>query len=126
MMTVSQSFGGAFMLAAAQGIFQNELIRILRKSVPQLDPLWISSLGASEDAAKSFPKDQLASILSAFVTALRHTFVLAVPIAGIAFLVSFLQPWFRYHKPEVVGARTTEEGSGGGEKTPERETTTEA
>lgn len=111
------------MLAAAQGIFQNELVRKLRVSVPQLDPLLILSLGASEDAAKSFPKDQLESILSAFVTALSHTFILAIPIAGVAFLVSLFQPWFKYHKPEA-GASTTE-SSGVREKSLGRDTATE-
>ncbi|KAF2105870.1 putative efflux pump antibiotic resistance protein [Lophiotrema nucula] len=105
----AQSIGGALMLAASQGIFQNELIRLLRKSVPNLDPVAIINLGASEDAAKSLPPQSLDAILNAFVIALRHTFIICIPISGIAFVVSLFQPWFRYHKPEVAGSPTAGE-----------------
>lgn len=98
----AQSIGGAMMLATAQGIFQNELVRLLRNSVPDLDPLSVISLGASNNANSLLPPEALARILDAFVLALRYTFVLAVPIAGISFLVSLFQPWFRYHNPVVV------------------------
>jgi hypothetical protein len=97
----AQSIGGATMLAAAQGIFQNELVRLLRHSVPNLDPLIIISLGASENVKSLLPPEELALILAAFVAALRHTFILAIPVAGISFLVSLFQPWFRYHKPDM-------------------------
>ncbi|KAF2706941.1 putative gliotoxin efflux pump [Pleomassaria siparia CBS 279.74] len=98
----AQSIGGALMLAAAQGIFQNELVRLLRKSVPEANPLAIISLGASQEAKEILPPEVLGAILETFVTALKHTFVLAVPVAGIAFVVSFFQPWFKYHKPAVA------------------------
>jgi hypothetical protein len=102
-MIFSQSLGGAIMLAAAQGIFQNELVRLLRQSVPALDPIQILSLGASKEATQSIPPVLLASILESFVKALQHTFVLTIPVAAIAFLVSLLQPWFRYHKVDLTG-----------------------
>jgi len=98
----AQSIGGAMVLATAQGIFQNELIRRLRHSVPDLDPLIVISLGTSNNAKRLLPPKELARILDAFVLALRHTFILAVPVAGISFLVSLFQPWFRYHKPDVA------------------------
>jgi hypothetical protein len=101
-MIFAQSIGGAMMLAAAQGIFQNELVRLLRQSVPDLNPLVVISLGASEDAKKLLPTEAMAHISDAFVVALKHTFVLTIPVAGIAFLVSLLQPWFRYHKPNIA------------------------
>jgi hypothetical protein len=101
-MIFSQSIGGAFMLAAAQGIFQNELVRLLRRSVPELNPLQILSLGASKEAAQSTPAESLVRILDCFVKALQHTFILTIPVAGIAFLVSLFQPWFRYHKVDTV------------------------
>jgi hypothetical protein len=97
----AQSIGGATILAAAQGIFQNELVRLLRHSVPNLDPLIIISLGASENVKSLLPPEELALILAAFVAALRHTFILAIPVAGISFLVSLFQSWFRYHKPDM-------------------------
>jgi MFS transporter, DHA2 family, glioxin efflux transporter len=113
----SQSMGGAIMLAAAQGIFQNELVRILRQKVPDIDPLYILSMGASSDATSSIPAQELGRILGSYVEALQHTFVLTIPVAGIAFLVAFLQPWFRYHQvKEGKPAAENEEGEEG-EKT---------
>ncbi|PSN59688.1 putative MFS transporter [Corynespora cassiicola Philippines] len=103
MIIFAQSIGGAILLAAAQGIFQNELVRLLQKPVPELDAVEILSLGASEDAANSLLSEYLLRILESFVTAPRHTFILTIPVADIAFLVYFLQPWFRYHKPEIAG-----------------------
>ena len=103
MIIFTQSIGGAILLAAAQGIFQNELVRLLQKPVPELDAVEILSLGASEDAANSLLPEYLLRILKSFVTAPRHTFILTIPVADIAFLVYFLQPWFRYHKPEIAG-----------------------
>jgi hypothetical protein len=106
----AQSIGGAMILTTAQGIFQNELVRLLRHSVPDLDPLIVISLGASDNAKSLLPPESLARIFDAFVSALGHTFVLAVPIAGISFLVSLFQPWFRYHKPDgAIGDREAEE-----------------
>jgi hypothetical protein len=101
-MIFSQSIGGAFMLAAAQGIFQNELVRFLRQSVPEVDPLEILTLGASNEAARSIPVQFLGRILKSYAKALQHTFILTIPVAGVAFLVSLLQPWFRYHKVDAV------------------------
>lgn len=100
----SQSIGGALFLAAAQGIFQSELVRLLRQSVPGIDPIMVLTLGTSEDAASLIPVDALQFIIQSFTTALSHTFILAIPTAGIALLVSIFQPWFRYHKPEVANS----------------------
>jgi hypothetical protein len=113
---ISQSIGGALMLAAAQGVFQNELVRLLQQSVPELDPLQVLSLGASSEAVQSVPAEFLVRILESFVKALQHTFILTIPVGGIAFLVSLFQPWFSYHKVETVevepiSANHTKEGA---------------
>ena len=107
------------MIAAAQGIFQNELLRDLRKTAPGLNPLIVLSLEASSDAAKALPQESLGVILKAYALAIRRTFILAIPIAGIAFIVSFFQPWFKYHKPDATGKEKpigTEEPKGGDTK----------
>ena len=105
-MIFSQSIGGAFMLAAAQGIFQNELVRFLRESVPEVNPLEILTLGASNEAARSIPVQLLGRVLNSYVKALQYTFTLTIPVACVAFLVSLLQPWFRYHKIDAVSPST--------------------
>lgn len=67
-----------------------------------MNPLQILALDPSSDAARSLPAQGLDGILDAFVKALQHAFVLAIPVAGVAFLVSLPQPWFRYHKVNVI------------------------
>ncbi|KAF2678010.1 hypothetical protein K458DRAFT_261753, partial [Lentithecium fluviatile CBS 122367] len=87
----SQSIGGALMLAAAQGIFQNELLRLLRREVPELDPVSVLSLGAEAEAVWEISVELMERVVEAFVEALQHTFVLTVPVAGVAFLVALGQ-----------------------------------
>ncbi|KAF2003378.1 MFS general substrate transporter [Amniculicola lignicola CBS 123094] len=116
----SQSIGGAFMLAAAQGIFQNELVRLLRQYVPDMGPLTIISLGASSNVMSSLPLETSRRIIDAYVLALRHTFILTIAVSGVAFLVSLFQPRFRYHKIDPdngVGIESIEAAEGPANRT---------
>ncbi|CAO2651133.1 Nn.00g094300.m01.CDS01 [Neocucurbitaria sp. VM-36] len=101
-MIFCQATGGAFIVAAAQGIFQNRLVLSLRQLVPEVDPLAILSLGAADNAMANLPQDAVPGIIRSFVVALRYTQMLSVPIAGLAFIVSFFQPWIKYHDPHKV------------------------
>ncbi|KAI1347165.1 putative gliotoxin efflux pump [Xylaria sp. FL0043] len=94
----AQSMGSAFLLPTAQAVFQNELIKELRHSVPGIDSLVVLSAGANSEAISSFPEAIRGSIVQSYNSALRSTFVIGVPFAGIALLVSLFMPWFRYHE----------------------------
>lgn len=98
-LTVFQSTGGAFVLAAAQGVFQNQLVHALHEFAPGIDPITVLSLGATDDALASIPPSTLPGIVSSYVRALRYVFALGIPVSGIAFIVSFFQPWIKYHDP---------------------------
>ncbi|KAH9904693.1 putative gliotoxin efflux pump [Xylariomycetidae sp. FL2044] len=93
----SQSMGSAFLLPTAQAVFQNELTKALRRFVPGIDPLAVISAGANNEAISSFPVESFEGIVHSYSTALRSTFAIGVPFAGVALLVSFFMPWFRYH-----------------------------
>ncbi|KAI1121989.1 putative gliotoxin efflux pump [Nemania abortiva] len=93
----AQSLGSAFLLPTAQSVFQNKLLQALRRYVPNLDPLVVLSAGANSEAIAQFPKASQAGILQSYRSALRSAFVIGVPFAGVALLVSFFMPWFRYH-----------------------------
>ncbi|KAI8627248.1 putative gliotoxin efflux pump [Xylariaceae sp. FL1651] len=108
----SQSLGSAFLLPVAQSVFQNELLQALRRFVPDLDPLVVLSAGANSEAIASFPKASR-GIIQSYNSALQSSFVIGVPFAGVALLVSFFMPWFRYHN---ASKPTTETAPGLSEK----------
>ncbi|KAF2866568.1 putative MFS transporter [Massariosphaeria phaeospora] len=93
----SQSMGSAFLLPTAQAVFQNQLTEALRRFVPEINPLVVLSVGANSEAISSLPRASLRGIVQSYDNALRYTFAIGIPFAGVALLVSFFMPWFRYH-----------------------------
>ena len=94
---VAQSMGSAFIIPAAQAIFQNQLVKSLRIFAPNIDPLVVLGAGATSKGISSLPEASLPGISRSYVTALRYTFALGVPVAGIASVTSLFMPWFKYH-----------------------------
>lgn len=128
---VSQSMGSAFLLPTAQAVFQNELMKALRHFVPGLDPLVVLSAGANSEAIMSLPRANISGIVQSYDSALRYTFAIGIPFAGMALLVSFFMPWFRYHdvskRPieETTLNRSKQGTVQEGEKSEESKTTNE-
>ncbi|KAK8037664.1 MFS general substrate transporter [Apiospora marii] len=92
----SQSMGSAFLLPTAQSVFQNQLLKALRLSAPDIDPSVVLSAGASSEAISSLPSASLGGIIQSYTNALRFAFAIGIPFAGVACFVSFFMPWFRY------------------------------
>jgi hypothetical protein len=65
----------------------------------------VLSMGASNEVANALPAETLGEVLKAYAVAVQRTFILTIPIAGIAFFVSLFHPWFRYHKPDEAGGK---------------------
>jgi hypothetical protein len=107
--------GSAFFLPVAQTIFQNELRRALRKYVPDLDPISVLTAGADSKAIASFSQAHVSGITASYVDALQYTFMVGVPLAGVALLIGLFMPWFRYHN--ATHAKTNNGSNGGNEKT---------
>ena len=89
--------GSAIFIPTAQAVFQNELLKALKAFVPQLDPLEVLAAGANKEGVHSFPQDMIPGILQSYVRALKYTFAVGVPLAGVALLVAPFMPWFKYH-----------------------------
>lgn len=87
-------------MAAGQSIFQNKLLTTLPRTNPGLNPALVASVGAT-DIKNTFDAVQLPGILTAYMEGLHSAFTLAIPVAGVAFLFSLMQRWFRLLKPEV-------------------------
>lgn len=94
---ISQSMGSAFLLPTAQAVFQNELLKAMRQFVPDIVPLVVLSAVANNNAISSLPKECLGGIVQSSKMALKSTFAIGILFAGMALMVSFFMPWFRYH-----------------------------
>ncbi|KAI1372719.1 MFS general substrate transporter [Hypoxylon crocopeplum] len=87
-----QILGGAFSVSAAQSAFVNRLITSLPITAPGVDPLLVVASGATE-LRDNFPSDQISGIILAYMDGIKASFAVAVGMAGMAFLTSFLCPW---------------------------------
>lgn len=47
------------------------------------------------DLAKVFTPEQLPLVISAYMDGIRVSFAVALAMAGVSFLLAFLQPWKR-------------------------------
>lgn len=97
----------------AQAVFQIELMKALRQLAPGINPLVVLSAGANSEAISSFPRASQGGIVQGYSSALQSTFAIGIPFAGVALLVSFFMPWFRYYdasqKPTAETALTQSE-----------------
>ncbi|CAG8953380.1 hypothetical protein HYFRA_00010127 [Hymenoscyphus fraxineus] len=93
----AQSMGSAFVIPAAQALFQNQLLKSLRELSPAVEPLAILAAGATPEGIALFPEAIQTGIRKSYVQALRYAFAIGIPAAGFAFIVSFFMPWFKYH-----------------------------
>ncbi|KAI1292592.1 putative gliotoxin efflux pump [Xylaria venustula] len=100
----AQSLSSAFLLPTAQSVFQSKLLLSLRRFVPDLDPLVVLSAGANSQAIAGFPEASRVGILLSYRSSLSSAFVVSIPFAGIAFLVSFFMPWFKYHDTSKISS----------------------
>jgi EmrB/QacA subfamily drug resistance transporter len=105
--TFFRSIGGSFGVSVFGAIFANQLIRQLDAALagktlpPGFSPATVQSNSA---ALKTLPADLHQAILHAYSLALHPVFLTAVPVAGIAFILS----WFLREVPlrTATGAPT--------------------
>lgn len=101
--------GSAFLLPTAQSVFQNQLLKALRRSAPDIDPSIVLSAGASSEAISSLPPASLGGIIQGYTSALRFAFAIGIPFAGVSFFVGFFMPWFRYQDAPKASKTGTKE-----------------
>ncbi|KAF1970507.1 MFS general substrate transporter [Bimuria novae-zelandiae CBS 107.79] len=122
----SQSMGSALLIPTAQVVFQSKLVQALRRFVPELDPVMILAAGATPGALASFPASSAAGIARSYVQALRYTFAIGFPFAGMAMVVSLFMPWFKYRDaPKKVDEKETANDTEQSEKLGQSEETAE-
>ena len=89
--------GSALLIPTAQVVFQSKLVLALQRIVPELDPVSVLAAGATRDALASLPTSSAAGVVRSYVQALKYTFAIGIPFAGMAVVVSLFMPWFKYH-----------------------------
>ncbi|MCJ1468412.1 hypothetical protein MMC07_007040 [Pseudocyphellaria aurata] len=87
-----QVLGGAFSTAAAQSAFVNRLISSLPNSAPDVNRQLVILTGAAQ-LRSVFPSNQLPGVLRAYMDGIQASFAVAIGMAGVAFVTSFLVPW---------------------------------
>jgi hypothetical protein len=93
--------GSAVFLPPAQAVFQNQLLKAVRRFLPGNNPFEVLAAGANSAAVHSFSQDVIPDVLRSYAWALRFTFALGVPLAGVSLLASFFMPWFKYHNESL-------------------------
>ncbi|KAK2771626.1 MFS toxin efflux pump [Colletotrichum kahawae] len=91
-----QSFGGAIMIAVAQGLFQTGLINGVVTRVPDIDPSIFVNAGA--DQVRSIltqmgRADAIDAVLESYMVGLRHTYYVTVACAAAAFVACLGLQW---------------------------------
>lgn len=100
--SVFQTVGGAFLLAAAQAGFANELLVKLPSTAPSVDPALVIATGATE-LANIFSGNVLQGVLSAYMSGIKVTFAITVAALGISFVLSLLSRFQKINTESLTG-----------------------
>ncbi|KAH8881157.1 MFS general substrate transporter [Thozetella sp. PMI_491] len=95
-----QTVGGAFLLAAAQSAFGNRMLATLASTAPNVDPLHVLNIGATE-IRKTFPPEQIPGILLAYMDGIKVGLAIAFAAVCLSFFLSLFNPWKSLHAPKL-------------------------
>ncbi|KAI2616498.1 major facilitator superfamily domain-containing protein [Hypoxylon sp. NC1633] len=87
-----QTMGGTVFISAAQSIFANRLTETLDGNSVGLDPVQVTSIGAT-GLRDFYSGEQLVVVMDAYVVGLRDAWILGVVCAVMAFLSALLTPF---------------------------------
>ncbi|KAJ0422991.1 major facilitator superfamily domain-containing protein [Aspergillus carlsbadensis] len=99
----SLSIGGSFFLSAAQCAFNNELIKTLASTLPEINPETALGTGATQ-IREAFTETQIPIVIDAYVTGLQAVFAIVIGAFGIATLIGFLGRWTRINGEKLKEA----------------------
>lgn len=95
--------GGAFFISAAQCGFNNQVIKELAKTLPEIDPAMVLGVGATQ-IRTAFTSSQILAVLEAYMSGLRVIFAIAVGAYGLATIIGMLGDWKRIDAKELQKA----------------------
>lgn len=95
--------GGSFFLSAAQCAFNNQLIKTLAATIPDINPRIVLEIGATE-IRQAFTADQVPLVINAYMVGLRAVFGIAVGAFGIATVIGPFGNWNKLRGEELKKA----------------------
>jgi hypothetical protein len=102
--SVFETLGGAFLVAAAQSGFVNQLLRKLATTAAGVDPALVVTTGAT-DLHRVFSGDQLSGVLIAYMAGIKVAFAIMVAAVGLSVPISLLSKW------EKINQQTSSAGN---------------
>jgi hypothetical protein len=105
--TVCQSVGGAYFLAAAQSLFANRMLQTLKTASPNIDAILVINTGASEIRDR-FEGEDLEAVTNAYMIGIKAVFIFAIAGSALAVLLALLIPFRKLPAHEDRTAGTTE------------------
>ena len=87
-----QTIGGALFVQAGLSAFDNQLLKSLAITAPNVNPADVLATGASS-LREAFNGTDLAGVLEAYMDGLRVAYAIAIGLAGIATIVALFSEW---------------------------------
>ncbi|KAL3440598.1 major facilitator superfamily-domain-containing protein [Aspergillus insuetus] len=97
------SIGGSFFLSAAQCAFNNELIKTLASTLPEINPEIALGTGATQ-IREAFTDLQVPIVIDAYVVSLQAVFAIMIAAFGVATLTGFAGSWKRLNGDKLKEA----------------------
>jgi hypothetical protein len=82
-----QSLGFAVFVSVGQTLFTNELVAAAPRYVPGVDVGLVIATGATE-LRNVFPADQIPGLVKAYMSGLKHSYIMAIALSGASVLIS--------------------------------------
>ncbi|KAF2431298.1 hypothetical protein EJ08DRAFT_587576 [Tothia fuscella] len=92
--------GGAFFVSAAQSAFNNQLIKQIALTLPEIDPVAALGIGAGQ-IRSAFTPEQVPMVVEAYMAGLKAVFAITVAAFGTATLVGALGSWRRLNGKDL-------------------------
>jgi hypothetical protein len=93
--------GGAVFVSAGQSVFDNILLRKIRKLSQTINPSVVLEIGAGS-LRDAFSGSELTTVLESYMSGLKAAFAFGTGVAGVAVLVSLWAPYKTIKGKEVT------------------------
>ncbi|KAI0101952.1 MFS transporter [Hypoxylon sp. NC0597] len=109
-LTFTQTLSSSIFLAVAQNVFQNQLIKNLAASAPEVDSTAVINNGVTA-LRNSVPPDQLPAVLQAYNDSVMQTFYVPVALSALSIAGPIFMDWLSLKQPEKETTDATVDGS---------------
>lgn len=100
---VFQGLGGAYLVAAAQSAFLNQMKLAVLSTTPDIDQATLVLTGATE-IRNSFPESQQGAVIDGYMDGLKVVFAICIAATGFATVVGLASRWSKLGKEVRSGA----------------------